>query len=353
MRKSGEGVEDFLSGLQDTVSRLLFYAGGIGLLGGIGFLLYYFFSFAGAQPTDVAKATQMVDMFGRVAAISGLIMAIGAAIVFWGEEVLSVLLIIVTIAIVMAPVFLPQFVGGSVEQVAATALQRVQTAGFAIGIVTVIVTLFDVITRVRDRAKEGSKADSLKYGKGVREEDDRQNVFMGKCWQLPYCRKFVREKCPIYHTRRTCWKERVGCMCEEKVIQNAMEGKPIPKDAIAAAKFIPYNTSLPMEIKIKRCQQCVIYNEHQKHKYKLLLPLTLLLVLSIYLVGRDAIKAGVGGILSFADKFLGQATLTGKPNIAQNDQLPIMQEVLSVLLMIMVLAYLLKMLEYMIFKLKM
>ena len=25
-----------------------------------------------------------------------------------------------------------------------------------------------------------------------------------KCWQLPYCRKFVRERCPIFHAGRTC-----------------------------------------------------------------------------------------------------------------------------------------------------
>src|SRR5205823_3893098 len=118
------------------------------------------------------------------------------------------------------------------------------------------------------------KKDTLKYGKGIKEEQNIRNTFMGKCWQLPYCRKFVRERCLIYHSRRTCWKERVGCMCEEEVIRNAMENRTIPKDAVAAAKYIPVNNRITMAQKRERCRQCVIFNEHLKHQYRLFLPVT-------------------------------------------------------------------------------
>src|SRR5262249_14119457 len=144
--------------------------------------------------------------------------------------------------------------------------------------------LFDVITRVRIRVREGARADQLKYGKGVKEEKDIRNVLLGRCWQLPYCRKFVRERCPIYHARRTCWKERVGCMCEESVIRNAMSGRVIPADAVAAAKFIPQNHKLTMEQKKERCRQCVIYLEHQKHKYKLAMPAAIGGMAVVYIV---------------------------------------------------------------------
>jgi len=145
-------------------------------------------------------------------------------------------------------------------------------------------------------------------------------------------------------------------MCEEKVIQNAMSGGTIPKDMIAAAKYIPYNLKLPLEIKKERCRQCVIYNERQKHKYKIAMPATFLSVAGIYILFRDPIKSGLSAITSGADKFLGTATLKeGSAGIvaqAGRSEFGMFQEILAIALMLVLLAYLLKLVEYLIFKLK-
>ena len=57
-------------------------------------------------------------------------------------------------------------------------------------------------------------------------------------------------------------------MCEEDVIRGAMEGRVISKDALVAATMIPRNNKLTIAQKKERCKTCVIYNEHQKHKYR-------------------------------------------------------------------------------------
>jgi hypothetical protein len=223
--------------------------------------------------------------------------------------------------------------------------------------VGLIVVVADIIVRSRTRAREGAKADQLKLGKGLKEEKDIRNVFMGKCWQLPYCRKFVRERCPIFHARRTCWKEQVGCMCEESVIRNAMEGRVIPADAVAAAKFIPENRKLTPQQKSERCRSCVIYNEHQKHKYKLALPTMILAFGAVYAVFRPQMVSGIQGAMSGINKFVGSATLSQdggkdltKTGLGSGD-VPF-AEIIVVALLVVALAYMIRLVEYLLFKAK-
>lgn len=351
MRLSGD-ADELVAGLQDKAARACLSLGGLVFVGCTGFLAYYFFSFAGQTPENVNQAKQLIDQMSTYGGIAALVAAIGLAVVWWGEEVLSVVLILLSAALYFSPLYMPSLVGGSPQEISVLALKGIQHVGGMLGLVAIAVTMFDLGVRVRARLVHGSKADSLKYGKGVKEDLDRQNVFLGKCWQLPYCRKFVREKCPIYHARRTCWKERVGCMCEEKVIHNAMTGVNIPRDMVAAAKYIPYNTKLPMEVKIQRCRQCVIYNEHQKHKYKVALPSTLLGVVGIWLVAREPLKELVGGVLTGADRLLGQATLSGNRGVTDASHLAVFRELVVVVLMLMVLAYAMKVIEYLFFKAK-
>ncbi|MBI3721069.1 MAG: hypothetical protein HY248_00825 [Fimbriimonas ginsengisoli] len=167
----------------------------------------------------------------------------------------------VALIVVLVPQYIPPLVGEPRNEIAINCYKVITTAGTVYAVFAALVLLIDIGIRARDRFVVGVKADQIKFGKGMVEEKDKQNVFMCKCWQLPYCRKFVRERCPIYHARRSCWRERVGCMCEEQVIRNAMEGKTIPKNVLAAAAFIPKNHKLTMAQKRNRCRQCVIYNE--------------------------------------------------------------------------------------------
>ena len=87
------------------------------------------------------------------------------------------------------------------------------------------------IQRIRD-ARTGEDLTSMSYGKDWRREEVRGALIgaFAKCWQLPFCREGIRVKCPIYHARTKCWKQRVGCMCEENVLRLPMggdENKPI------------------------------------------------------------------------------------------------------------------------------
>ncbi|MBV6457781.1 MAG: hypothetical protein HONBIEJF_00901 [Fimbriimonadaceae bacterium] len=350
---SEEPVARFL----ETVARFLFFGGLLAALVGIGFVLYNYNVFAGIgmQP-DNKRALANLDSFSTLAMAGSAACALGACFLFWEEEILGALLFMGAAALYLSSLYVPSIFGSSqTNAVTERAFEILRNCGLVLGTIALIVIVIDLIRRVRERVQEGSKADQLKYGKGVKQEKEIHNIFMGKCWQLPFCRKFVREKCPIYHARRTCWKERVGCMCEESVIQNAMSGKVIPADLVAAAKYIPRNNKLTEEMKKERCRVCVIYNEHQKHKYKLALPLVILSLVAVYAVGRTSLLAWLSGAIGAVDKVLSTATYSEKGGSlqqqAQNSVLPF-HEILLVCLLVIIFAYLMRFLEYLFFKAK-
>ncbi len=347
-RGIAEAFLDFLSG----AARLLLYLGLALGLGAAAFCVYYAMTFSGgAAQGSEAQALSNIDLFQKLI-ISGMLAAgIGATYQFWGEELLGAILLIVAGLLYFSPLILTGMGGIQADnKVVQAALGTVQSGGTILGVLAILVLVVDIANRVKLRAQQGAKADQLKYGKGIKEESDRQNVFLGKCWQLPYCRKFVREKCPIYHAKRTCWREQVGCMCEESVIRNAMENKLVPKDEVAAASMIPYNNKLTFAQKKDRCKQCVIYNEHQKHKYRALLPAIIVGFALFYAVFRIPLLAATAGIVNNMSRMVGK--LTFKQSGGNEVVAAPFQELLLICVMVILLTYALKVLEHAIFKLK-
>ena len=351
-----QGFSETVTGFMDSVSKLLVYAGAGALVAGAAFLIYTIVVGNGASPDTAAQAQRNIELFGKVALIGGLSGALGLTWIMWGEETLGAILVLVGSAFYFAPYYLPGLMEMQVvTEVARKGLDAVGAAGAPIGAIGLCVIVIDLIGRVRTRSQEGARAEQLKFGKGMKEERDIRNVFLGKCWQLPYCRKFVRERCPIYHARRTCWQERVGCMCEESVIQNAMEGKVIPSDVVAAAKFIPRNSKLTPGQKAERCRQCVIYNEHQKHKYKLALPATAVVLVLVFFALHTPLKDWVQGLLTHADTQVSKATFNGKDisevTSTASGVIPY-AEIVLIAGFLIIFAYCVRVLEYLFFKLK-
>jgi hypothetical protein len=137
-------------------------------------------------------------------------------------------------------------------------------------------------------------------------------------------------------------------MCEEEVIRNAMENRPIPKDAVLAGKMIPQNHRLTPQQKFERCKTCVIYNEHQRHKYKLTLPLCVLTFVLGYVGLHALLIASFTNTIDNINRVVHSATLTDVKFNAP----PVFIECLMFVCAIMILTYLLKALEFAIFKLK-
>lgn len=359
MPSSGGGGGDGIYPYVDALARFLLSAGALATVVGLAFLIYNYAGVAGSgDAAALAQGRQNVEIFGKLMLFGALGLSLGAAWLMWGEETAGPIILIGGAAFYFSPFYLPMALGEANNEVSSGALSAISVAGIAPAIIGLMMLLADFITRARMNATVGAKADQMKFGKGVKEERDVRDVLLGKCWQLPYCRKFVRERCPIYHARKCCWKERVGCMCEESVIRNAMEGTVIPSDIVAAAKYIPRNNKLTPEQKAERCRQCVIYNQHQKHKYRVFLPAIMVGIAALYVLFRAPLAQGIQNALMSTDTFVKKATLQSQQQTDVTQVTSIERgvipyhEIILVVVCFVVLAYAIRLLEYLLFKLK-
>ena len=338
--------EAFQEGLAKVAQGLL-GLGSLVTLVATGLLILVCHRVAG-DATLTAEALKNVGVLKQVMTYGAIGVAVGSAYLFWGEERGPVILLAAAALLFFAPAWVPLIVGEGANEATAAALGAIQNGGAIIGAVAAVVLVIDVAGKARMRMKVGVKADGLKYGKGVKEEKDKQNVFLGKCFQLPYCRKYVRERCPIYHAKRTCWRERVGCMCEEEVIRIAMEAKTIPKAALLDGSAIPRNHRLTPKQKAERCRNCVIYNEHQRHKYKAVVPVVLIGFAGLYFGGHTVLLAGMERIIQTVDRSVHSITITsGTTKVPE-----LVVEAMLFFVMLFVLTYSMKFVEFLIFKLK-
>lgn len=351
--------EDAAAGLMEVLGKFAFWGGLVALILSMALLAvtYKMFTSGESLPGTPAQALSNIAILQKLLMAGSVAVVVGATFLFWGEEILTALLLIGSALVWTAPLYVPALFPSSATPgpgagVGPAALGAIQMGGNIMGGLSILVLVADIAVRVRNRARQGARADQLKFGKGIKEERDVKNVFMGKCWQLPFCRKFVRERCPIYHSRRTCWRERVGCMCEEEVIRQAMENRTIPKDMVAAAKFIPYNNKVTSAQKAERCRQCVIYNEHQKHKYKMWLYVTLLGFVAVYVLLHAPLLGVLANLMNKVDSVLSGITFNRASTGGASGTPILFQELLLACLLIVALAYALKTLEYLIFKLK-
>lgn len=346
---SHRDLSEAFSDALEAGGRWLFWASALAFLGGAGVLLYACFAASG-DATLTEHALSNIDNFEKVF-YGGLIgLGVSTTLMWWGEQVLAPLQLILAAALWTVPLWLSPQLQSPNNKAAMAAMNSLHNGGVIFGVIGIIVLVADIATRARDRFTVGAKADQIKLGKNVKEEADRQNVFMGKCWQLPFCRKFVRDRCPIYHSKRTCWRELVGCMCEEDVIRGAMENRTISKDAVVAASMIPRNNRLTAGQKKERCKTCVIYNEHQKHKYRASVWGIFLGSVGLYLLLHEPLLFLTKGLIDAVSKVVNGAMY--RPNSAGAAATDWFSEGLLFVFFVLFVSYAMKILEYLVFTLK-
>jgi hypothetical protein len=141
-------------------------------------------------------------------------------------------------------------------------------------------------------------------------------------------------------------------MCEEDVIRGAMEGRPAPRNQEEAFRLIPYNQKLSPEAKAERCRVCVIYNERQRHKYRLAVPLLFLAYAAVVPLFYRPLLGGVESLIRQLDRVIGIATYREGQRLL-TEQVPFaVQALLLGCLLVVALAYSLKFVEFLIFKAK-
>lgn len=181
-----------------------------------------------------------------------------------------------------------------------------------------------------------------------------RNVLNPKCWNMPYCRPFIKKMCPAWRSRKACWRIKAGCYCDETTILKALQ---IDSEGSAANVGVqPQRDSVSSAVKRKRCRTCPIYSLHQRRKYQILSPLAFPAVGIFFWSYFGEITGWVNRGLEATEYFMRSVSFSPE-GLAENVYVGGGSETLVILLFvcwlaIMSLSYILRALEYCIFKLQ-
>jgi hypothetical protein len=282
-------------------------------------------------------------------------------------------------------------------------LGQFRVAGLMLAVPGGILLLRDLFLRLVDgNRRKTEEYTAMEYRGSVKEQAAVRPAVIGvlaKCWQLAYCRDAIRVRCPIFHHRTKCWKERVGCMCEENVIRHALDAlinkeiisfekpkeetldedgeliagipgiregqeptrelpaKDIPKNVDRRHVKIPHNPNLSMYVKRERCRNCVIYNEHQRLKYQFLAPILVLAVPCVAYWQLDSIGGFLNKMLATLDNMMTRLSLdpnaTNKGIVSSITQTSMVAQYMVLgCLIVIVMTMAIRVMEWAIFKLK-
>jgi hypothetical protein len=369
IRSGGQSSERTFQTLMDW-SRKLMQLSAVATILLYGYLIYGMFvggvgQWSSLSAPDRVRIAQNIDSAILYLNISLGVFLVTLCVLFYDEEPYGYMLVGAAIALYYGvPFMVEMMMPGTVEEWQRTGnrgalaiMNQLRTAALMMAVPGAILTIRDLILRIVDggsRRKEEFTA--MQYGGAVEEEKVGTPILgiFAKCWQLPYCRPAIRKGCPIYHARTRCWRQRVGCMCEENVIRHAMDaliGKEIIKteqpdgsmevgiagltlekdreveESAAAERTteilsratptpaprnvkIPHNPNIPMKFKVERCRNCVIYNEHQRMKYQFVAPLVVLSLPALTAWKFEEITGGLNNIIHRMDVFMSRLSLT-------------------------------------------
>jgi hypothetical protein len=360
------------------------------VLGLYAYLIYALF--AARQATDAAEAAQTVGAVSFWLNLASMLAISSFTLLYYEEESLGGWFLVTAVGVAFGlPCGIELLLvsqGGSMQgAVAEKVLATIWMTALILGATGLLLLIRQLVLKIQHHLYgqdllqvSASLGASSKYG-----ASDLLGPFAA-CWQKPICRAGLRNQCVVYHAKARCWKEGIGCICEPNLItttqtrspnpsltpggigfiplselitpaQPASRLKPLPARTAKNGIRIPSNPHLSAAQKRERCRNCVIYNDHQGRKYRLLCAPTTLLAFLIVLWQQENLRGLLQSGLLTAGKTLSQLTFNPNSRIGMELSQAVagsvgIQYVILGCLALILLSLLHQALEYCVFKLK-
>jgi hypothetical protein len=213
----------------------------------------------------------------------------------------------------------------------------------------------DMGARLIAGIKSGKSLAQLWGDEDARLKRHRRRKLYEHCWDMPFCREFVRNVCPAWRKAKSCWRLKCGCYCDEQTILKAMTSEAMDNEY--AKRFMQTlaqdkqnSPGVSASQKRARCRRCVVYLEHQRQKYRVLSPMVFPAVAIVFWVLYSRLVQLLGIVYAGTDRFV--SFLTTHPQRALGGEQHVFTVLAIVWLWIVVLSYVLRGLEYLIFDLQ-
>ncbi len=355
-----------LIGWADQITGLGLKIGGATVALSLSYLLITVF---GGHISDVAKLAgedraylvQSVSLAARALVIGSIVLVASLVLRFTMDEVVGQALSIIGALFYFGS---PAFFGAVVDQrmmLGNSLFKSVIWAFRDMGGICLLPGLFLVLRDAILRIWTGISVKRVLERRWGDEEERKKHFkpkFYGSCWDMLFCRDFVRKVCPAYAARKPCWRLKIGCYCDENTILRAKTSAGANNEHArgiinSLGLNRQSNTRLSNKLKRERCRRCGIYAEHQRQKYRLLSPMVFPAVGVFLYVFYEQISTWVGIALQKTDRFMSfLAYGSQKSAYTLSDQGQVLTTLAIVWLTIIVISYALRALEYLVFELQ-
>ena len=281
------------------IATLMMMAGGLTLVLSLGYLLYGV-TFAGESlfshtvpgggkmsAADVAIQTRNIGWAAQGVLLGGLAALLGAFLRFWSFAELAAGLVVAGAAIAFGVPFYVTSRASSFTPsdpgVVALINPTATLAGTIIGGMGAALLLIHAVGWLVDRASNRRRVSTDVAGGALSARGvERTDKFLGACWTLPFCRDTVKKACPIRQKKRACWKDGRGCYCDQQVVLMLSGDRGKASQAGASPGSVGFVPAYQLTAGPRRnaaekrmmCLGCPVYLHRQQQKYRLLAPLS-------------------------------------------------------------------------------
>lgn len=259
-----------------------------------------------------ASGVALLSGAGKVLLVSGVLASACLAFVTVEEVYWSVVGGVVGLILLFGvPALVANYAQSETPAATAVAFWGTLTAK-ALIIIAALRVLYEIyrsLVEGSERRKEPE--DEARRAREKLRKPPRENVF-ARCWQMPFCHDAVRELCPAFKARKSCWKFGKGCNCDPDLVETLIRSRaagPSRQARATEAAFI--RSELEADTVRRRsertipCAKCPIFTEHQRRKFRVINPLlilgTLVLIVVLYEpLGRvySALARGIAGLIA-------------------------------------------------------
>lgn len=185
----------------------------------------------------------------------------------------------------------------------------------------------------------------------------RKRKQLEKCWEMAFCREYVKHVCPAWDKKKPCWRIKSGCYCDEGTIMRAMTANA--SDNLSMRGIVQslrmekaLRDSMSAKQKRMRCRRCLIYAEHQRQKYKVISPLVFPAIVVVFWVFYDRLVGGSLFVYQSTNRFVSFLTHQHQSVAMIAGEQHIFVTLAIAWLWIMLVSYTLRIVEYLIFDLQ-
>lgn len=346
-----------VSNLLDSISTLALKLGLVVLGLATAYLLYVLFGgklTAAASKADQAYLAQTAGI-AKLMLIGGAAAVVGACCIrFFSEETVGLIMTIVGgVLYFLAPMGINALTLETIHKntLYLSILQQITTVGMICLIPGCLLLMRDVVlqfARIISRQAMPKTADE----KG---KPRQANSVYASCWNMPQCNDRVKRVCPAWSKRKSCWRIKAGCLCDQDVIRKALvardpqQGGDLSDGPKVATQ--PRIVLTPQQKK-ERCRVCTIYSEHQRQKFAIASPIAVLAVITVFVLIYGRLSQWLYGVLEKTDKFMSFLTYRQGAESTFAAQGHIVTTLAMVCLGVVLVSMTLKLLEYLIYELQ-